>query len=129
MLTESQARSKAEKLLAKMKSPGWEIRVWENLGWHYSLQRGTLNVLEHEYQKTAYHIFYSEEVGGVSEPSYYGICNKSYDNPNLAVEKALQLAARFIKEQVKVLNINRKVHGLGLVELAVINQPKVRTHG
>lgn len=38
MKTKEQATRAAKKLLAKINTPGWSIRVWENLGWHYCLE-------------------------------------------------------------------------------------------
>ncbi len=43
MNSEGAARSAAEKYL-KTLPPGWEISVWENIGWHWCLQRSCLSV-------------------------------------------------------------------------------------
>ena len=44
MKTKRKAEAQAKKLLAKMKSPGWKIDVWENMGWHYCLRNGVLTI-------------------------------------------------------------------------------------
>lgn len=52
------ATKKAEKLAHDM-GPGWAPRVWENLGWHYSVSFGGLiDIHPNEHQKkTSYTVF------------------------------------------------------------------------
>ena len=43
MLTEQEARDGAHTLVTRM-GEGWESRVWENLGWHYSVKKGCVRI-------------------------------------------------------------------------------------
>lgn len=42
-----EARKRAKHLLSIMKTSGWEIDVWENLGWHYALRHKKLEISLH----------------------------------------------------------------------------------
>ena len=44
--TEAEARLRGELFLAKM-GPIWDLKVWENLGWHYSLRTENLGLSEY----------------------------------------------------------------------------------
>lgn len=37
--------TKEAKTLAKRMGPGWVARVWENLGWHYSVEKGCASIV------------------------------------------------------------------------------------
>jgi len=44
-MTKEQAQRKAKALVRKMRNPkGWKTRVWENLGWHYCIEKGAVSV-------------------------------------------------------------------------------------
>lgn len=116
MRTKAEATAAAKALLKRMKSPGWKIDVWENIGWHYRLKRGTLSLWEHG--EKSYGVYYSDEVGGVGEPAYYGICGHRSTEPNRAVEYALRQMQAIIAGELALLNLNRREHGLKELELA-----------
>ena len=44
MKTQKSAYNEAKKLIKKMKGIRWEIKVWENSGWHYYLTNGSLQL-------------------------------------------------------------------------------------
>ena len=44
MLTKEQAELRGNTLHNRMKGPGWELYVWENLGWHHSVCNGAMVV-------------------------------------------------------------------------------------
>jgi hypothetical protein len=46
MKTKAQAEKAGKKLLKRLKGKGWKLRVWENIGWHYSARNGPINVYE-----------------------------------------------------------------------------------
>lgn len=33
--------------LAKRMGAGWEMRVWENMGWHWEIQKGVAHIRQH----------------------------------------------------------------------------------
>ena len=49
-MKESEAERLGKKLLKKL-GIGWELNVWENLGWHYATTNGPLNVFSDYYGK------------------------------------------------------------------------------
>jgi len=42
--TEEEAMKKGDELLAMMKGDGWELSVHENMGWHYSVRNGPMQM-------------------------------------------------------------------------------------
>jgi hypothetical protein len=45
--TQNEAQARAERVRDKFKLKGWAVRVWENLGWHWNLQRANLSLSEY----------------------------------------------------------------------------------
>jgi hypothetical protein len=43
-MTKAEATEAAQALKKRMKGRGWKIRVWDNIGWHFAVQNGPLNV-------------------------------------------------------------------------------------
>lgn len=121
--TKAEAMLAARKLLARMNSPGWKIDVWSNLGWHFCLKRGTMSLRQ---DGNTYNVYYSDEEGGVGEPTYYNICGHRSNDPNVAVAGAINRAEKFIRRLILILNKNRTAHGLPpLVLRAVLRDRKV----
>jgi hypothetical protein len=105
-----QAWSDANKLLKKMKSKGWEVRVWENLGWHYELvsRHISLHVLK-----------------GVKGPSYGTMMNLTeefscagqpelrspgyYSDPNDAVANQLKVAEDYMNKLQLAINLVKQL--------------------
>lgn len=107
-MTEKQATSAANKLLRQMKTSGWEIRVWENLGWHYSLllQVGddcgvSLSDCSHQ-GKITYYCLASRNYLGSGETQWTS--NKYFDDPNSAFEHQLARIKKEAKSIVKFVN-------------------------
>jgi hypothetical protein len=81
-------------LLAKMKGTGWQLRVWENLGWHYEVHNCVgdreVSVRVH-YGK--YSVLFGHNGGEI-----FWTERKSYDDPNEAVRQQLKLARKFVDD-------------------------------
>ncbi len=98
MKTEKQARIAGEKLLKRMKGKGWLLRVWENLGWHYSVHLFNLTLSEHLYRsKKSYSalLITNESFAGSGEVFWSD--KESFDDPNEAVTHQMQVSSRVYK--------------------------------
>lgn len=72
----------AKALLKKMNTSGWRIKVWENLGWHYSLINQTVSITDEEDTRTRAMLC-----------PHYSFWEVSYHkNPNRAVKLLLEKA-------------------------------------
>ncbi|RWH52192.1 MAG: hypothetical protein E5V72_02000 [Mesorhizobium sp.] len=47
------AKRNAEALASRM-GEGWEAEVWENLGWHYRVQKGCVTIYVNEYKNLGF---------------------------------------------------------------------------
>lgn len=103
--TKEFAQQDAEEVLALMKTAGWEIRVWENMGYHAELCNSDLIHL-HWYQRPGkprrFHCLLSSERGGGGGSSYW-LDKDFYDDPNDAVAGQLAAAAEFNRKVYNVL--------------------------
>ena len=96
MDTKAQAIKKAKELLGKMKTKGWKIRVWQNLGWHHSVINYGIQVIGPSgCREEKYSCYLSNEKDGGGSPTYWHDRN-SYINPNEAVTKQLAKAHEFV---------------------------------
>lgn len=79
---------KSNKLL-KVMGPEWKARVYENLGWHYSLQRGPITLYEREKEYSALIDDRLEDpVGGLA--LWTNDVSKRYSDPKKAVIAAIK---------------------------------------
>lgn len=101
MMTRNEAVEAALKLLQKMKSSGWKSRVHENMGWHYSLERGPLKLYEEfHWGKPSYSCLLGVGIGGHG----FWLLNDICRDPNIAVKKQLQIARSFVLSCQKTIN-------------------------
>jgi hypothetical protein len=45
--TENEANARAEMVREKFDLKGWAVRVWQNMGWHWNLQKGPISLSEY----------------------------------------------------------------------------------
>jgi hypothetical protein len=103
MNTKKEAEKLGQELLSHMKGNGWELRIWENLGWHYSVTNNLLEVYPSSNGK--YFCLFGYKSGGRPEWTI----KESFDNPNEAVERTLQLARNNVNELLKIVEDGEKV--------------------
>jgi hypothetical protein len=108
-VTKDQATKLGKALLRKMKSKGWKLRVWENLGWHYCLVNPPLTLHP---GIDGYWIFMTDKLNEADYGSYLWSMRDSFADPNEAVRAQVVLA----QKNIKVLNetvdaANRIVQG------------------
>ena len=99
--TKIEAVRGAKQLLRLMTSPGWEMRVWKNIGWHYGIHNSRMSVSPHYFGGVlrGYFALLSDwpdkiPVGGVA--FWHSTTDKqTFKDPNKAVEMVLGNARAF----------------------------------
>lgn len=82
-----------------MSGRGWKIRVWENVGWHYSVETRGLSVTEH----IDLPIIYRFHCMLRPHYTFFGKVQHASD-PNRAVVKCLCVVRESLREYDKILN-------------------------
>lgn len=103
MNTEKQATRKAKALLSKMKTKGWKIRVWENIGWHHAIYCGYLSI--HEFAGKYNAMLSDDTFAGT--PIYWSHGN-FYKDPNKAVTMVMKAAEKFVKGCSDIIEETKK---------------------
>lgn len=105
MKSRDEAIAEAKKLLSIINTPGWVIRVWENLGWHYAIEnsQGMITVYPsypHDRHPIKYYCMMTdnEKFPGCGSPIWAD--DHHYLDPNDAIAMTTQLA----REKVDELN-------------------------
>ena len=90
------------KATVKLMQPqkGWKIRVWENLGWHWEIKKGNLEV-HFSHPSRQYWATLSEDGGSGDsfDTNFTAYCT----DPNRAVEHKLQIANNYIKKLQQII--------------------------
>lgn len=81
----------AKDLQSQMTTPGWEPRVWENLGWHYTVVKGNAEIMP---GRSGYHIYFS--TAGRCGSDVFWHVSPNFDDPNDAVKAQIEKANEFI---------------------------------
>jgi len=89
-MTQRQAEVGAKKLLRMMKSPGWKVRIWYNLGWNYQVFKDYLRVSPSVIPGKFY-CGMSFEADGNGTPAFL-YRNGVWKDPNTAVKKQIAYA-------------------------------------
>ena len=98
------AHIEATECLALMKTRGWDIRVWENLGWHCGLEnaKGHLSIHQATFHgKRQYHALLSHNTPGAGNPQWTPSAWR--DDPNDAVATTMAMARKDIGAKDKFL--------------------------
>ena len=100
---EKQATHAAFELKRKMKTEGWEVRVHQNIGWHFSLQNldGHLSLFESEHSpETPYWTLFSITGKGVGDPHLTDDFRSN--DPNKAVAHQMEIVERHFRQMEKL---------------------------
>lgn len=99
-MTKDQATSEARKLVKKL-GKGWKIRVWENMGWHYSAIAldGHLTVHPSSSGNLYFCLLSDGDYAGSGSCNWYDAHH--YEDPVEAVEATITLALNFAEETSK----------------------------
>jgi hypothetical protein len=99
MLNKKEAERRGRALLKQMKGRGWQLRVWENLGWHYSVYNEGVDVhpVHPVQEKTTATRYYA-----LPRPSYSFWCLEGnrgvVRDPNKAVKMAVAECRRVVND-------------------------------
>lgn len=98
------ARAAGMKLLRRMKGKGWRLRVHENIGWHYSVYRGPLQL----FPSGPRHFFCLLSGNPTDRPAMGGdgiwIDRGVYTDPNKAVDGQIRLARAVIARLTRAVD-------------------------
>ncbi len=110
-MTKKDAQEGVLYLLSLMEDKGWESRVWENLGWHYSINKAgmtiyTAHTTPGEVQK--YHSLFtrSQTHKGYGDVFWEDI--NSNINPNKLVKEQVRVVKEYIEQFNKECEIALK---------------------
>lgn len=80
-----------------MEGRGWKIRIWENLGWHYSVETKRVSVSPSVVKGEYFCLL---------KPHYslFGSDNNRYRNPNAAVEACLAIARDNLGRYIQIVD-------------------------
>lgn len=89
------AHKDAKNLIKQMKTTGWNVHVWENLGWHWRINKldGLLSVSGDP--KTGYNAMLSTSLPGTCDSIWYD--PKYFKDPNKAVAHRITVARGILK--------------------------------
>ena len=109
MKTEKQAQQAGQLLLGKMRGTGWKLRVWENLGWHYSVSAGPVCV--HESADGGFFALVSDDPEKAGPGASFWTRPGGYTDPNRAVRAAVRRAVELTTRLVAVCQAARQATG------------------
>lgn len=107
MLTKEEATKKGKALLKRMKTKGWKLRVWENLGWHYSLQNPPLCVSPSVSGMVFTLMTEKADEAGWGSLLWDGAPHSR--SPNKAVADQVKLARKVVNDLNKVVEAAEKI--------------------
>jgi hypothetical protein len=113
--SEASAMKRAKEVLAMMETKGWKIRVHENMGWHWTLHNGPLNLHESSSGDSFFCLVSSEPKGSgglamwTDSEAYK---HRSAKEPNACVERALRYAQAVLQDLFDNLKPAFKAYGL-----------------
>ena len=89
--TKKEARRLGNKLLKRMRGDGWELDVWQNIGWHYCVRANEV-ISVYPVSERLDETKYTCLLGGQN----YGVMlfseTFSHEDPNVVVEHQLEFA-------------------------------------
>lgn len=107
---ESQEKAKAieagRALLKRMRGRGWKLRVWQNLGWHHSVERGPLTVYPLT-GRAGYHALLSDNPEGTHSGAmaWTPRGTRQHRDPNKAAAAAVKLARAYLKQATRAVDL------------------------
>lgn len=112
MNTKAQALRAGKALLKKMKGYDWQVRVWENIGWHYEVHSGPVAVYPAGQGKYFCLISDDPQKGGSGLGLWTAQNSPSRKDPNQAVEEAVALVVEVVAKHIQVKRAALKAMGL-----------------
>lgn len=102
----------AQELLKRMRTPGWYIRVWENLGWHYQIYNPKARASI--YVSTVTGKFWclfggNEGEGGPTLLNDQSVEDRYFDDPNDAFASAVKYARSVVSHYDEIVKAGEAV--------------------
>lgn len=90
-MTKTKAEKEAKWLQGRLGN-GWEIRVWENIGWHYSCEKYNISVHSAHLGQTLFHALVSDTASTPGTGAGIWSCSSGlwYSDPRDAVRSAVE---------------------------------------
>jgi hypothetical protein len=93
----------------------WKLRVHENMGWHFSLKMGPINVSKYEPDrkngKPRWHVLISNEKGGIGGLAMWTPEKSSGTDPEKVIRRSVQAAQDAINALVPAVGHARWMIG------------------
>lgn len=107
--TEAEALSKGARLIEQLNGKGWELRVWQNTGWHYEAANGPLTVQATSYMvgPTSYWCLLADDVyryPGSGAVFWTDTKHPTFEDPNDAVRHQYKIASEFVHRVTRVVD-------------------------
>ncbi|MCK5613437.1 hypothetical protein KAR91_66820 [Candidatus Pacearchaeota archaeon] len=93
-----EAKEKARRLANRL-GKGWRIRVWDNLGWHWEVRKGKINIDVNEYLSSPT----SYDCWVVIEGTTQSLSNTQFSKTRKTPEKAISAVAEEMERHVKAV--------------------------
>jgi hypothetical protein len=108
-LSEAAARSKAQKVLKSLYKPSkWKVRVWENLGWHWSLVSPPV-ALHYSPADGKFFVLMSDSKDHAGGGLPLWTDHRDYSDPNRAIQSTVRKAEVEVNRLREVLSQAVKV--------------------
>ena len=109
-MTKAQAQSLGRRTRDKMRGKGWKVHVWDNIGWHIKIYKGSIAIYVNDGIRRTYMPAFDRYCGD-RIPSgtrvEFSVDETSFTDPNDAVQaqmhKAVTVAAKYARIQAKTL--------------------------
>lgn len=98
--TKREAMVAGRHLKSLMKTSGWKVCVWNNLGWYYNIKKENVVVNPDSNHRMGGSWYWCEV-----EPSYaFWSDGRSYRDPNMAVQRAISKVRKEVEEFKQILS-------------------------
>lgn len=86
----------------------WKKRVWENLGWHYAVRLGSIEVYAHSYtwRNTTYNALVGDTIESGGGLGIWTDSNSGFEKPEEAVRHAMNNAKTVVDKLHSVIYSN-----------------------
>lgn len=110
-MTKEQAEERGKALVDRLNQyfdEHWKVRVWENMGWHYSAVCGSMSV-HYNSNNGKYTCYVDEKIPGSGSLSAWFDNEDADPKPETAVRQALDRAKTYIAELRVIIQENEKL--------------------
>lgn len=124
--TEETMRSEAEAMQRRL-GPEWEVRVWENLGWYWSLRAGGITLYKsivNSGGKPKYHALFGDGNGGGFMDWSTG--GKGSEDPLEVITEAVRIAREHTDKRLAIVQEGKRI--LGATAMHYVRRERLMHH-